>query len=89
MRAADYNRTKRLVLLAFFGFDRSRDLSTKSAEAIGPAGRFVPDPPLLIAGHQTLGHAHENMMTGNPEERTVRQFENQMRKELGSSLRRE
>jgi hypothetical protein len=45
VRAADQRRTKRLVfirsLLAFFGFDRGRGLSTKSAEAIGPAAQFL------------------------------------------------
>jgi len=46
-------------------------------------------PLSIIAGHELLGHALENMLGGDPSEHNAEQIENQLRQEQGLPLRRE
>ena len=46
-------------------------------------------PKSIIAGHELLGHALENMIGGDPSEGNAKRIENQLRGEQGMLLRKE
>jgi RHS repeat-associated protein len=53
----------------------------------GMNGDPVPDPPSMVAAHEVLGHAVEDVTGGDTSEHHVRQIENKMRSEQGLPLR--
>jgi RHS repeat-associated protein len=49
----------------------------------GQNGGLVPDQSQTVAGHELMGHGFEVMTTGQTQQNTVVQWENQMRQEQG------
>ncbi|MCU1304994.1 MAG: repeat-associated core domain protein [Candidatus Sulfotelmatobacter sp.] len=57
------------------------------AGVLGANGGWVLDPKSMIAAHEILGHAVEDITGGNTEESHVREIENEFRKEQGLPAR--
>jgi hypothetical protein len=54
---------------------------TRLSTAIGTSGQNISDPKNIIMGHETLGHALENMTSGDTSQHRAIEIENQLRQE--------